>query len=234
MPVLVIEGRRGTGKTTVVDALCSKRAFVQRAKWPRGAEPWSDMAEQLKEMNGSGYVWVVDRFHVTEFVMRQYEAVMDDVANDDVGKSGSAQAFYEVTRAPRLRRIQADIEDAGGIVVFLDASNETIAQRMAKAEREPEVEHPYVLAAVWRQTMFELGGPCLINENRRLSLTVSILLALVDRMFTLAVEGRRAKLSGVEGTWTITDEAATLGLDPTAMIAEHLVERHRKRKEAEK
>lgn len=78
--IVVIEGERGVGKTTmvrtVVTMLRIARFFDKRVprvaaeKWQRGKNPHKDMIEQIKQMSNDSDVHIVDRFHVTEFVMR--------------------------------------------------------------------------------------------------------------------------------------------------------------------
>lgn len=74
--IIVLEGPRGVGKTTIATLLEGKLVAmgmpVIRHKWERGEFPYVDMAGQIRKDLVPGQINIVDRFHLTEYVMGRH------------------------------------------------------------------------------------------------------------------------------------------------------------------
>ena len=76
--IIIFEGPRGAGKTTLakatVDAIIKRGKAARYVKFQRGDKPFSDMKHQIRDLLEHDWeTTVIDRFHLTEFVMRMYD-----------------------------------------------------------------------------------------------------------------------------------------------------------------
>lgn len=74
--IVIIEGQRGTGKSTIAKKLNDVLEFhgvsSRIMKFTRGDNPHRDMRKQIIDMSldPTSEIFIVDRFHLTEWVMR--------------------------------------------------------------------------------------------------------------------------------------------------------------------
>ena len=70
--IVIIEGMRGSGKTTVAEE-AAKRYNREYVKFERGISPSIDMPLSILKLWITRRRVIIDRFHLTEYVMRCYD-----------------------------------------------------------------------------------------------------------------------------------------------------------------
>lgn len=76
MSIIIVEGPRGVGKTTlsnrIAALLATGGAQYHIAKFERPGDPHSAMMRIIPQLANDTIVHIVDRFHLTEYVMSTY------------------------------------------------------------------------------------------------------------------------------------------------------------------
>lgn len=124
--ILIIEGPRCAGKTTiahkVVDILNESGITAQYKKFSRADDPIEDMKQRVLEFDRiRSIVYVIDRFHLTELVMRLADGtVMPSILNRKIktidGLLGRAEASIVVLKTSQqvLKRRVEERNDGRG------------------------------------------------------------------------------------------------------------------------
>ena len=117
--IVVLEGPRGCGKTKLAEladrALTKLNVPHKICKWPRGRRPYFDMMEAIVEMEHFGnQLYIVDRFHLTEYVMRTYD-----------------KSVFNGYLVQRTEDIQELLRVAHAAVFYVKADSAIRAQRVA-------------------------------------------------------------------------------------------------------
>ena len=109
--IIIVEGPRGSGKTTLTKRI--EELGYERMKFERTNEPSCDMVKQIGEMMEKGGKYVIDRFHLTEFVLRAYDmrVLPGKLLND-------------------TKAIQFALRVLDARVVVLDASDDLLSKRI--------------------------------------------------------------------------------------------------------
>lgn len=129
--VTIIEGPRAVGKTALTEAL--ELYGFTRAKFTRGTNPTKDMVSSILAMSQTDLNYVVDRFHLTELVMRMHDR-----------KVNTKQVLYDTEIIHGLlRQIEAN-------VIILDAPTAVLATRVkTRADGRGFEMHPELSQVLW-------------------------------------------------------------------------------------
>lgn len=116
--IAVFEGPRGVGKTSMIKSIVNRLELLdvpnEVFKAERGKDPITDMLETVEEFKRKNdRIWLVDRFHLTEFVMSCATRNADFVP------------MWKVTEDIDGRLLRANAK-----LYLLDASLETLAARI--------------------------------------------------------------------------------------------------------
>jgi len=175
--IVVIEGARGVGKTTLAKALTfalnAYRVFDPRLpsaryeKFTRTPQPHDDMHRQINEMMADGRIHVVDRFHITEFVMEWWRAL------------NRGEDLFSRLDADRVEIMQ-QLVSVGALIYVLTAGTREICERIARRRdlsRRDGIDI-FVISA-FDYTAFRDNVP-LIRNNTRRDMIVNILRIMRD------------------------------------------------------
>lgn len=117
--IVILEGPRGTGKTTLCSELVNRLKEVglpaELHKGQRVGDPIEGMISTIHEKFTEDKIWIVDRFHLTEWVMSIHLERRD---------------FVELTRD--IRCIDIHLQQVGALGVILDAPDTVIADRVTR------------------------------------------------------------------------------------------------------
>lgn len=117
---IVIEGPRCSGKTSVSEFIAYQYKFT-RLKFTRPDDPASQMLEVIDMIKHSDDQFVIDRFHLTECIMRLYDFRRDSIE--------------VVTSTKRLIPMVDDI----ALVAVLYADTATLSRRLSMTGRYLEL-----------------------------------------------------------------------------------------------
>lgn len=141
LQVILLEGPRGAGKSTVgrllVDKLkaAGKQATYFKKAVRRPDNEFNNMMEHIMAWKQTGGIFVVDRFAITEWVM----SVVHDRCTD-----------YELLTDECQIALFSAIED--GIAFILTASNRVLEKRMKERGEDGRIwdMDPAIVAPIWR------------------------------------------------------------------------------------
>jgi thymidylate kinase len=163
--IVVIEGARGVGKTTLAKALVfalnACRVFDPRLpsakyeKFTRTPQPHEDMHRQINEMMADGRLHVVDRFHITEFVMEWWRTS---------SRNKGALLRLDTERAEIAQRLVS----AGALVYVLTADSRLILRRIMRRRdslRRGDIDN-FIISA-FSYAAFRDNVPLIRNNTRR-------------------------------------------------------------------
>lgn len=148
--IIVLEGPRGVGKTTIahnlVPVLTNLGFKPTIAKFTRGEDPTADMQFTIRKLvadsHGPGSpATIIDRFHLTEFVMR--------TADDSVPRSKLALDMVSLSY---------QLEHAGAWVFVLNA-DESVREERVKQRDDGRGDEPVDVIDTWRFLTTFLIGP---------------------------------------------------------------------------
>ncbi len=139
----IIEGPRCSGKTTMCREL--ERMGIEYLKFERGEDPISDMAEQITSIfsNGVGRRIVLDRFHLSEWVLRHAEF---DYNSDD-----NFLVYSAINRADMIIAIHNALVHFGCGIFQLWAPLSIRRERMRFEGRKPDMD-PEIEGKLWMST----------------------------------------------------------------------------------
>lgn len=139
MSVLIVEGRRGVGKTTFITSLAKRmdgECQIVLFKSARTAHPTIDMISTINEMaSRQDELFILDRFHLTEFVLSA------QLQRRPFGQLVSDTMYI----SSQLVNLQA-------IVVNMTAADETVKRRLAErsdGRQHSEFDDVRQEVAVW-------------------------------------------------------------------------------------
>lgn len=136
MAILIIDGMRGSGKTTMCQKLLERfhqdglDAVVFKGERIEGVSPHEGMILQIEEFDKNpGRIFILDRFHLTEYVMSTY--------------------LQRIELGPLLmqtKKLDVALFARGAKCVLLDASYDTIDLRMSAREGTRKLDMPVLNA----------------------------------------------------------------------------------------
>lgn len=182
--IFVIEGDRAVGKTTLIKNL-AKVVKVWRffdpsvpepvcEKWERGDTPHEDMLRQVDEMGNDNKLHLVDRFHLTEFVLRTEEFLTADGLQI---KDETRDAVHKLEL--EFKEVHLALREKHALILVLAAGSKRIEQRLRKRKDEKRrlvsVFTHYAFVAV----ASDLHIPLFRNDTLSEQLTTIIALLMV-------------------------------------------------------
>lgn len=185
MAIIIIEGRRGVGKTTMCSELHGKLTSmgIDARLWKseRTDNPTLDMAHSIAEMIlEPDVVFILDRFHLTEFVL-----------SAELGRRKLGALINDTFYISRILRNQR------ALVFLLTAADEDVTLRLSERRQEDRAKSEFDSQAdeqaVWLAAFELFGGPhgqiVRIDASgvgrlqRNVDLVVSKALALMPEVF---------------------------------------------------
>lgn len=168
--IIIVEGARGVGKTTLCKSLVfalkvrrllskDKRKVVS-FKAQRGDDPHSDMLKFI-ETADKDTIYVCDRFHITEFVMRRDE--MFDRGNDWLESQEATE--MRMCLAGDLFEINDRLREVNANVYLLQTSWEVVKLRIRRREASRKVNASASLIAMFHAVAIVLNVPVLPNDD---------------------------------------------------------------------
>lgn len=147
--IVVLEGPRGVGKTTIArelaPALTELGFEVALAKFERGSDPTTDMLRTISSLKNdfrsSSTATIIDRFHLTEFVMR----TVDNTVTRDVLAINMVNLSYALERA--------------GAWVFVMTAPEAVRKDRVTKRDDGRPDEPPEVLATWQFLTTFLMGP---------------------------------------------------------------------------
>lgn len=134
--LLIIEGMRGSGKTTLCQQLlddCLKAGLkAEKFKGERSdtESPFDGMLKAIKQFDlNPDTVFILDRFHLTEYVMSTY-----------------LQRVETITLLTQIKTLDAYLSARSAKCVILDASYDTIDNRMSLRDERRKLDMPVLNA----------------------------------------------------------------------------------------
>lgn len=147
--IIVLEGPRGTGKTALAQALVPALKLTglspSIAKFERGRNPTEDMISSLnnfqsQQLRDPKMAIIIDRFHLTEYVMRSVD-----------GTVPRGKLFADMARLSFL------LQNMSVWVAILTVDDTVREQRVAeRADGRPD--EPQRVLDAWEHLLFTLDG----------------------------------------------------------------------------
>lgn len=174
MMIVILEGPRGTGKTTLCLELVSRLQALglpaELHKGQRIGDPIEGMISTIREKFTEDKIWIVDRFHLTEWVMSIHLERRD---------------FVELTKD--IRCIDIYLHQAGALGVILDAPDVVIADRVVRRNDGRGFEMPLERSRKLWEAAAALSGfmSVCINDIDQFETVMHDLIGLVRSRWTI-------------------------------------------------
>lgn len=141
--MLILEGMRGSGKTTACLKILEKfksagvDAEIFKGTRIEGVSPNEGMLATIKEMDSNPLkVYILDRFHLTEYVMSSY-----------------LQRRDSVELLIQTKKLDLMLRDRSAKCVIFDATYDTIDLRMAERDGTRKLDMPVLNAKnLWAES----------------------------------------------------------------------------------
>lgn len=140
--IIVVDGPRGCGKSSLINYLVEiSDGFVRLFKAERSENPFLSMLDSIELFtNDDNIVWIIDRFHLTEYVM---SSLLDRGDHETLLK--------------QAKQIHSLLDQHKALVIYLDANDESIRNRLVQREGNRQLDVPDLIDALafWQKVIKE-------------------------------------------------------------------------------
>lgn len=144
--IVIIEGPRCAGKSIFAGSLCAElqNQGISASTWKssRGEDPVSDMLSSLESFV-ENQVWILDRFHFTEWINSYYLQRGWTLSNE----------WRKIKRG--LMNIDDKLHEKNTIIILLTTQAHTLRERWKETNRIDIVNEPQRILKIW-EGIFDL------------------------------------------------------------------------------